>query len=65
MATQQEYTVGADAALVLIKADISADVPGWAQGMIPDTMAPQLAGAVAKAVVDAVDAYRSKQGVTS
>lgn len=61
MATQAEYTAGANAALGIIRADIAADVPGWAQGMIPADLAPSLAGAVAKAVVDAVDLYRSNQ----
>ncbi len=59
VATQAEYTVAANAIVKIINADIDADVPGWARGMIPGDMAPKLAGACAKAGIDAVDAYRA------
>lgn len=61
MATQAEYTAVANALQKLIQADVNADVPGWAQGMIPADLAPSLAGACAKLAVDTLDAYRAKE----
>jgi hypothetical protein len=61
MATAAEYTAVANALLKLITADINADVPGWARGMIPADMAPQLAGAAAKTAIDTLDAYRANE----
>jgi len=59
MATQAEYTAVANAVLKVINGEITADVPGWAQGMIPAGMATSLAGAVSKTAVDTLDAYRA------
>lgn len=61
MATQQDYTVAADAIMAVIQSDINDLVPGWAQGMIPAGTAAAMAGACAKAGVDALDAYRAQE----
>ncbi|HZS57557.1 MAG TPA: hypothetical protein VFA65_24365 [Bryobacteraceae bacterium] len=61
MATPAEYTAVANALLKLINGEISADVPGWAQGMIPGGMAIQLANACAKTAVDTLDAFRATE----
>ena len=61
MPTQAEYTVVANAILKVINGEIAADVPGWAQGMIPVGLASSLAGACSKTAVDTLDAYRISQ----
>jgi len=60
MATQAEYSAAANAILKIIKADVAA-LPGWEQGMVPEQFEAPLAGAAAKAAVDAVDAYRANE----
>ncbi len=61
MATPAEYAAVAAALTRLIQADIDADVPGWARGMIPADLAPSLAAACAKAAIDTLDTFRAKQ----
>ena len=61
MATQPEYTAVANALLALITADINNDVPSIWRGMIPADMAPNMAGQLAKAAVDTLDAFRAKE----
>ncbi len=58
MATQGDYTVGANALMHLIYTSI-AKLPDWEQGFIPKDKIPAAAGAGAKAVIDAVDAFRA------
>ena len=58
MATQAEYTVGANAAAAVLKTDVLSWVPEWVQGEILAKI-PALAGSISKAVVDAVDKERS------
>jgi hypothetical protein len=60
MATKADYTVGANAAVPVIQSDFNTLVPSWARSMIPAGEAQRLAGAIAKAVIDAVDAARAK-----
>jgi len=60
MATQGDYVVGAQALAKLLDADIAAEVPSFFQGEITAKV-PELSAAGAKAVIDAVDAYRAKQ----
>lgn len=62
MVDQSDYTAVANALMAALKADISADVPGWAQGMIPPDIASKLAGSLAKISVDALDAHRANKG---
>jgi len=64
MATAADYSAGSKAAAVVLQSDLTQLVPSWAQGMIPAGTAEQLAPAIAKAVIDAVDAERAK-GATS
>jgi hypothetical protein len=64
MTTQAEYTAVANAILKIINGEIAADVPGWAQGMIPAGMASSLAGACAKTAVDTLDAFRAGETQT-
>jgi hypothetical protein len=59
MATQAEYSAAANAILKLIQQDIATQVPAWEQGFIPAAMEAPLAGAAAKAAIDAVDAMRA------
>lgn len=61
MATPAEYTIVANAILKIINGEIATEVPGWAQGMIPDGLASSLADACSKTGVDALDAYRTSQ----
>lgn len=61
MANQAEYSAVANAVLKVITGEIAAEVPGWAQGMIPAGMASSLAGACAKTAVDTLDAFRAKE----
>ena len=61
MATQAEYTAVANAVLKVINGEIAAEVPGWAQGMIPAEMATDLAGECAKTAVDTLDAVRASE----
>jgi hypothetical protein len=61
MATQADYNAGSTAAAAVLQSDLTQLVPSWAQGWIPPDEAQQLAPAVAKAVIDAVDAERTKQ----
>jgi hypothetical protein len=58
-ATQKQYTAAANSILVILKAEINAEVPSWAQGMIPPDLAEQLCGPLAKAAVDAALAVPS------
>jgi hypothetical protein len=51
--TPEQYTVAADAILKVIQGDVAA-LPGWEQGMVPAAMEAPLAGAAAKAALDAV-----------
>jgi hypothetical protein len=51
--TQAQYTLAANAILAVIQADV-AQLPGWEQGMVPASMEAPLAGAAAKAALDAV-----------
>lgn len=60
MATAKDYQVGAATAQALIEADIAKDVPSFFRGEIPADMPATLGAAVAKAVIDAVDAERAK-----
>lgn len=62
MADQSDYTAVANALVKVLQADVVADVPSWAQGMIPTDLAPKLAGSLAKTAVDALDAHRKPQG---
>lgn len=61
MATPQEYTIGANAALAIINADIAQDVPSFFQGEISEDERTQIANTVATAVIDALDAYRAQE----
>lgn len=61
MATQAEYAAVANALLKVIQGDITRDVPGWAQGMIPAGMAQALASECAKSAVDTLDALRAQE----
>lgn len=54
MATENQYKLGADAAMKVITADINSDVPFTFRGMIPAELAPQLSQQIAKVVIDAV-----------
>ena len=58
MASQADYTAGANAAAAVLKTDVLSWVPEWAQGEILAKI-PALAGSISKAVVDAVDKERS------
>lgn len=60
MATQGDYTAGANALMHLIYAWLP-QVPTWEQAFIPKDKIPAASGAGAKAVIDAVDAYRAQQ----
>jgi hypothetical protein len=60
MASQADYTAGANALMHLIYTSI-AKLPDWEQNFIPKDKIPAAAGAGAKAVIDAVDAYRAAQ----
>jgi len=61
-ATKEDYDVGAAAALALIRHEIQVlPIPGFARGMIPVDKEPAAAAAIAKTVIDAVDADRAKR----
>jgi hypothetical protein len=61
MATKADYDTGAAAALALIRHEIEVlPIPGFARGMIPVDKEPAAAAAIAKVVIDAVDAGRAK-----
>lgn len=62
--TQAQYTIAANAILAVIQDDI-AQLPGWEQGLIPASMEAPLAGAAAKAALDAVFATLQDPGATS
>lgn len=61
MATQAEYIAVAGAILKIINGEIAAEVPGWAQGMIPAGMATALADQCAKTAIDTLDALRASE----
>jgi hypothetical protein len=65
MATANDYRAGAAAAQTVIEADIDQDVPFFFRDEISTAMVVQIAGSVAKAVIDAVDAERAKAGTKS
>jgi len=50
------YTIAADAAEKVVKADIAAHVPAMFQGRIPADAVRKMSEEIAKAVVDALDA---------
>lgn len=58
--TQAQYTIGANALLKVIQGDV-AELPGWEQGLVPQAFEAPLAGAGAKAVLDAVFATLPNQ----
>jgi hypothetical protein len=60
MATANDYQAGATAAQSVIEADIDQDVPFFFRDDISTAMIVQIAGSIAKAVIDAVDAERAK-----
>lgn len=60
MADPKDYQVGAAALAVVVSAAIKANVPGWAQGEIPQGLVSQIEQQGAKAVVDAVDKRRQQ-----
>ncbi len=64
MASQGDYTIGANALMHLIYVSI-AKLPDWEQGFIPKDKIPAAAGAGAKAVIDAVDEYRALHAVAT
>jgi hypothetical protein len=59
--TQAQYTIAANAILAVIQTDV-AQLPGWEQGLVPASMEAPLAGAAAKAALDAVFATLPSQG---
>jgi hypothetical protein len=61
MATPQDYQVGMSALAVVIEAAIKANVPEFMQGDVPAGLAQQIEQLGAKAVIDAVDAHRTKE----
>ena len=64
MATNQDYQVGDVALLAVMNAAVKAqNVPFFMQAKI-QSLVDQIAAQGAKAVVDAVDASRAKQGET-
>lgn len=65
MATQADYTAVANALAAALSSDIQQMVPSWAIGFIPANEANILGGQLSKIAVDTLDAYRSKQEVTS
>lgn len=64
MGTQGEYTAGANAGLKVLDDYVKRYVPDF-MGYRHDALAkmPGVAGAVAKAVIDAVDEYRAHNAV--
>ena len=58
MATQQDYTASANAILAVLREWMAANVPEMFQGQLAAAL-PAIAGACAKASVDAVDAERT------
>ena len=60
MATAQDYQVGTAALATVIAAAIKANVPEFLQGEVPSGLVVQIEQQGAKAVIDAVDAARSK-----
>ncbi len=60
MASQADYSIVANALVVLIHQSI-AKLPPWEQSFIPMDKIPAAAGAAAKVAVDSLDAYRSKE----
>ena len=67
MATQQDYTIVANAFVAALQTDINNMVPSWAQGMIPAGTVSSMAGQLAKIGVDTLDTYRAgeKEGEKS
>ena len=64
MATQAEYTAVANALLKLMQTE-EQQLPGWEQAFIPQDKLPAAAGTAAKVAVDALDAYRAQQTVST
>jgi hypothetical protein len=60
MATAQDYQVGTAALATVIAAAIKANVPEFLQGEVPSGLVVQIEQQGAKAVIDAVDATRTK-----
>jgi hypothetical protein len=60
-ASAQDYQVGAAALATVITAAIKASVPDFLQSDVPAGLVQQIEQLGAKAVIDAVDAYRAKQ----
>lgn len=65
MATPRDYEIGAAALEKVVQGDINQDVPAMWRGMIPAHLATNLGVQGAKAVIDAVDADRSKQAAAN
>jgi hypothetical protein len=64
MASQRDYAAAAAAVLTLIRADVSEimpDVPFFLRGQIPVEKEPDIAMALARVAVDALDADRALQ----
>ena len=59
-ATATDYQVGAAALAAVIAAAIRANVPEFLRGDVPAGLAQQIEQQGAKAVIDAVDAHRTK-----
>ena len=64
MASQRDYSAAAAALLALIRHEVDEimpQVPIFLRGKIPVDKEPEVAAALAKAAVDALDADRAKQ----
>jgi len=59
-ATATDYQVGTAALAAVIAAAIKASVPEFLQGDVPAGLVQQIEQQGAKAVIDAVDAHRTK-----
>jgi hypothetical protein len=60
-ASAQDYQVGAAALAAVITAAIKANVPEFLQSDVPAGLVQQIEQQGAKAVIDALDAFRAKQ----
>lgn len=58
MATQAEYDAGTKAALAIMQADITKEVPQIFQSQIPQAPLKQAATEMAKAAIDAAEKIR-------
>jgi len=64
MASKADYDAGTAAALAAIRNAVN-QLPGFERGMVPATREPAAAAAIAKVVIDAVDAERAKSAPKS